>query len=62
MNFDLAVMRLEQNAEIVVTDLERAGRNAQTKSMARPDGKSVYVTLPADRKTPSSAKAKDGVF
>ena len=26
------------------------GRNAQAKSMARPDGKSVYVTLPADRK------------
>ena len=30
--------------------------------MARPDGKSVYVTLPADRKTPSFAFAEDGVF
>ena len=30
--------------------------------MARPDGKSVYVTLPADRKTPSFAFAEGGVF
>lgn len=30
--------------------------------MARPDGKSVYVTLPAERKTPFSAFAEGGVF
>lgn len=30
--------------------------------MARSDGKSVYVTLPTDRKTPSFAFAEDGVF
>lgn len=30
--------------------------------MARPDGKSVYVTLPADRKTPPFAFAEDDVF
>ena len=30
--------------------------------MARSDGKSVYVTLPADRKTPSFAFAEGGVF
>lgn len=30
--------------------------------MVRPDGKSVYVTLPADRKTPSFAFAEDDVF
>ena len=41
---------------------ERTGRNAQAKSMARPDGQSVYVTLPADRKTPSFAFAEGGVF
>ena len=41
---------------------ERTRWNAQAKSMARPDGKSVYVTLPADRKTPFSAFAEGGVF
>ena len=30
--------------------------------MARPDGKSVYVILPAYRKTPSFAFAEGGVF
>lgn len=30
--------------------------------MARLDGKSVHVTLSADRKTPSFAFAEDGVF
>ena len=30
--------------------------------MARPDGKSVYVTLPAERKTPFFAFAEGGVF
>ena len=30
--------------------------------MARPDGKSVYVTLPTERETPSFAFAEDGVF
>ncbi len=38
------------------------GRNAQAKSMARPDGKSVYVTLPTERETPSFAFAEGGVF